>query len=89
MEHKEYTCFLCGKKGIDLTTRQNQMFCSRNCRQKYYYRMGMGGNIRKHKPRSPYSCVHNQEIICKIHNCSTCGWNPEVAQKRKEAFAYG
>lgn len=89
MEHRQYICFVCGKIGTDRSTRQNRMFCSNNCRQKHYRRMGVGRYARQYKPRPTKTCVHNDEVICLMRNCSACGWNPEVEQKRKEAFAYG
>lgn len=35
-----------------------------------------------------YSCIHNEGVGCHVtkHNCETCGWNPEVAQKRLEEY---
>ena len=27
-------------------------------------------------------CPHNEGVSCDKHNCSMCGWNPEVARRR-------
>ena len=84
MEYKEITCAICGKKTTDRSTNHTRLYCSPHCnRQALFIRRGMG-------PKMPaFSCIHNKYIECQIHKCSTCGWNPEVEQKRKEAFAYG
>ena len=86
MVYREFSCFLCGKKGIDRTCRQNRMFCSANCRNKYYYRMNTSKDIMLYKKKKN-SCVHNDEVHCVEHNCDKCGWNPAVAQKRLESFS--
>jgi len=28
------------------------------------------------------SCTKNKMIMCDTYRCSTCGWNPTVAEKR-------
>ena len=84
MEYREFTCIVCGAKGIDRSTTQTRKYCSENCASINWHRMrGVGTYIK-----TP-SCVHNREIRCFEKKCSTCGWNPKVEMKRKEALAYG
>jgi hypothetical protein len=33
-----------------------------------------------------YICPHNQECRCDIPECHKCGWNPEVAERRRKEF---
>jgi hypothetical protein len=33
-----------------------------------------------------YKCDFAENVECEKKKCSTCGWNPEVAQKRLEAI---
>lgn len=33
-----------------------------------------------------YSCQYNPNVICSVQMCQVCGWNPEVAKARLEAF---
>ena len=82
MEYREFTCIVCGVKGIDMSKSKNKKFCSSECRHLFEYR-------KKSGVKNADSCIHNQGIACEIRNCVGCGWNPDVAQKRKEAFAYG
>ena len=34
-------------------------------------------------------CPHNHEVVCKTAHCGRCGWNPEVAQARLDAYVGG
>jgi hypothetical protein len=34
-------------------------------------------------------CPHNTEVICDKQKCESCGWNPEVEQKRKKLIKGG
>ena len=38
------------------------------------------------KPWKETPCIHNDGVVCDVHNCETCGWNPDVEKKRKEAI---
>lgn len=29
------------------------------------------------------SCPHNHDVLCEVHKCTTCGWNPEVSALRR------
>ena len=33
-----------------------------------------------------YICPHNVECQCDIPECHKCGWNPEVAERRRKEF---
>jgi hypothetical protein len=84
MEYRETTCVYCGAKITDRSTNHARKFCSDYCAQAQFRRdHGIGVMIK-----TP-SCIHNIHIRCEDHRCGRCGWNPEVEQKRKEAFAYG
>lgn len=84
MEYREFTCLYCGEKGIDMSRGKNKKFCDENCQQAYYRKQkGMGANII-----AP-PCMHNISVRCFEHKCGTCGWNPKVEKKRKEALGYG
>ena len=42
---------------------------------------------QRKKPKGP-GCVHNEGVACRLKNkiCHRCGWNPRVAEKRKERY---
>ena len=33
-----------------------------------------------------YICPFNPECRCLVADCDYCGWNPEVSERRLEAF---
>lgn len=81
---RKFTCLNCGAKGIDNSKSGNRKFCDPNCTQAYYRRQhGVGVEIK-----TP-PCTYNKEIRCNEHKCGSCGWNPKVEKKRKEALGYG
>ena len=78
---REFTCVVCGKKGIDRSTSYVKKFCGQSCRMKDY-------NLR-HKYDHRYEkqeCKYNEGVECFVAKCEKCGWNPEVAKKRSEEF---
>ena len=81
MEYKEFTCVICGKKALDKSTTQSRMYCSQKCASVAYE--------RNRKTRRKACCIHNSEVQCFGHKCSSCGWNPKVETRRKEALGYG
>lgn len=84
MEYREFVCVQCGQKVIDRSKTRSRKFCSGNCQRTYWYRQhGVGTDIK-----TP-SCIHNKEIRCLVRKCGTCGWNPKVETRRKEALGYG
>lgn len=71
--YREFTCCVCGGKGIDRGTRQNAKYCSPKCNK---------------KSRAMRLCKHNEGVVCNNKKCDDCGWNPEV-QKIREEKIYG
>jgi len=75
---KEFICECCGKKAI--ATKKGgkvQKYCSKECREKAANaRYGWSGD----------RCLHNDWVICTIHKCENCGWNPAVKKMRKETL---
>jgi hypothetical protein len=73
---KEYTCIVCGAKGL---STQDRKFCCKNCAEAHYRKThGIAEDTRP-------SCLYNDGVVCYTPNCAKCGWNPEVAKKRTEA----
>ena len=82
--YREFNCVVCGAKAIDRSPAQKRMYCSEQCAfHKFRRNHGIGVGIK-----TP-SCIYNKEVHCEIHKCGTCGWNPKVEQRRKEALSYG
>lgn len=84
MEYREIRCAFCGAKILDRSTNHNRRFCGQQCAQAHH-RRSHGVGVRFKTP----SCTHNKEVRCFVKTCGTCGWNPKVEQKRKEAMGYG
>ena len=78
---KEFTCVVCGKKGIDKSSGRGRKFCSNKCACRYWNLARNGGY------KGDEACVYNEGVSCIIHKCKKCGWNPDVAKKRMEALA--
>ena len=76
---REFTCVVCGTKGIDRSATQNKRFCSRQCQDTYW-------NWKRYGKNNNNPCLHNEGVACINHNCDNCGWNPKVAKKRMEAI---
>lgn len=77
---KEFICVVCGEKGIDSSSGRNRKFCSKQCADTYWNRMRRGGY------KGYQACKYNGGISCIVEDCENCGWNPAVAEKRKEAL---
>ena len=45
---------------------------------------------QRKEPKGP-GCVHNDGVACTLKRkiCHRCGWNPEVAKRRKERYCGG
>lgn len=69
----EFTCVVCGKKGIDYSGGSKK-YCSDICVRKG----------RKNGKGDP--CPYNEGVECGIKNCAACGWNPTVSQDRLNKF---
>lgn len=79
MEYREFTCIVCGEKGIDKSHKRNKMFCSKECGQAHYRQInGFGSRVGE-------DCYFNEGVACDEHHCENCGWNPAVIKIRKEA----
>lgn len=85
MNYREFTCLYCGAKSIDMSRTKTKMFCDYNCTQRYYYKRKKG----KLDVAPTLPCIYNREVRCDLQRCGTCGWNPKVEQKRKEALGCG
>lgn len=79
-EYKEFTCIVCGEKGIDKSSTGNKKFCSKECQHRYWDRKK---NVKRDLEQS---CFFNEEVACEERKCVSCGWNPAVAKMRKEAM---
>ena len=74
---KEFTCIVCGKKGID-ASYNGRKFCSAKCRNRYRYFPERKVN------RAIPACRYNAGVDCEQQECAGCGWNPEEEKRRKE-----
>ena len=72
-------CPVCGKE-IPNTVRCNKVFCRKACynRSHYLQRADVCTTSCIYRPDGSVMCNHN------VHNCSTCGWNPEVEESRRK-----
>ena len=73
---REFTCVVCGKKGIYANqVGKLKRYCSPKCRDvAFRSTYGWGGE----------DCKFNKGVACDIHQCETCGWNPAVEKMRIE-----
>ena len=72
-------CDICGT--VFSTTRADKIRCSRRCSQ-----IAANRAKRKRMKTNTASCPHNEHLICEVHSCSRCGWNPVVAKQRLAAI---
>lgn len=78
MVKKTKHCMWCRR--LFLPARANQLYCSQTCYNADHY-------SAKAKPIAvDLRCPHNEHLICEVHSCSRCGWNPEVAKARLAAI---
>ena len=76
--NKMKPCAWCGK--LFRPVRSNHLYCCQSCHNADHYSY-------KNKPIiEPLRCPHNEHLICEVHSCSRCGWNPEVAKARLAAI---
>ena len=68
---REFTCVVCGAKGIDRSRTGTKIYCSEKCRE-------------KHRADNLTTCKYNVGVCCAVRRCSACGWNPEVEKRRKQ-----
>ncbi len=76
----QYTCIVCGAKGIDRSGTGRRKFCSRQCSD-LYWRKENGSEAK-----AGAGCLFNEGVACENHQCLTCGWHPNVEKRRKEAL---
>ena len=75
---REFTCIVCGAKGIDTSHSQNKMFCGLECKNFHWRKTHAKRTIEYEQ------CIYNEGVECTLHRCGRCGWNPTVAKKRLE-----
>ena len=73
---REFTCVICGAKGIDRSATQRKKYCSTECANKARY--------CKRGNEAETICKFNDGVQCVDQQCERCGWNPAVEQRRKE-----
>ena len=76
MRHIEtFTCVNCGVKFESRI--KDAKFCSKQCSNQ------RGAKIRSN---SLSQCPNNRWVVCDTQkcDCETCGWNPEVSQRRMD-----
>ena len=73
------------------TTRENKEYCCHSCANKGRALKAVNkGNYDesldwfRHDGR--WECPYESAVSCEIRNCDKCGWNPEVAKARLEAY---
>lgn len=78
MVKKMKPCKWCGR--LFRQIRESHIYCCLACHNADH-------NSTKNKPIPPeHICPQNKHLICEVHNCSKCGWNPEVSKARLEAI---
>lgn len=76
--HK-YTCIVCGKQGESQTLGRS--YCSGRCRAAARRR-----RLKETETETEQQCRFNEGVACNGGDCSACGWNKEVSDRRLEAF---
>lgn len=82
---------ICPKCGIVFKTpRGYQVYCSKVCSNRGR-RIEKGDfddslDWKKTAEEGKWECPYNHGVACEIRECSRCGWNPEVAKARTEAY---
>lgn len=76
----ERKCKNCGETFH--ANRMDAVFCGRSCHAKYCRKEC------KSEPIVKVRCPYNEGVECMRVKCETCGWNPDVAKRRMEEYAY-
>ena len=72
------TCAWCSRPFLPV--RGTQRYCCSTCCEAHHY-------TAKNKPiPKELQCPHNEHLVCEVHSCSRCGWNPVVAKQRLAAI---
>ena len=70
--------------------RRNQQYCGRACASRSRTLPKMDAFEQPVEwvkvSEDPSDCPYAEGLNCTERKCGTCGWNPEVAQKRLEQF---
>lgn len=68
---------ICENCGNEFESRAcNAKYCSRRCANQRH-------EENRKAPRT-FRCPHNREVTCEKRQCDSCGWNPDVAQRRMD-----
>lgn len=76
-------CKVCGSN----LTKQ-KLFCSAECRKKYFRYTGN----KLEELQNSYVCPYNIGVDCieeSYEACERCGWNPKVTRERLESIKNG
>lgn len=83
----EKKCQHCGK---EFETRyEEQKFCCSSCGNKSRRSNDFDHSLNwVRDTESKWVCPYQPEgtVHCKVRKCSSCGWNPEVAKARLDAY---
>ena len=78
---KMIPCGWCGRPFQ--SARKSHLYCSKDCCSAATY-------VANKKPIPlELACPFNREVVCAMHTCSKCGWNPEVSKARLDAILAG
>lgn len=81
----EKNCEWCGKVMLLTPAKKNQRFCSHSCSAQSARQNHVDTEFDWKKFRDGlYECKYypGGEIGCTNRQCDTCGWNPEVRERR-------
>lgn len=88
----EFTCKECGQVKQVRRKQELRTFCSVSCaskfnRRNYTHNIDTSYPWKRAKGNRSWICRYNPEgCACEDRNCSECGWNPEVAERRLKEF---
>ena len=71
-------CGWCGQ--LFRSVRPSHLHCSKDCYAAATY------TANKKPVPVELACPYNEQLVCAMHTCSKCGWNPEVSKARLEAI---
>ena len=80
MKRREIICYNCGMVTWDRSNNNTGRFCSHECMQDY------ANKRRGAALDDTQRCMYNEYVVCGLHNCKNCGWNPNVELARKKAL---
>lgn len=88
MYRLKMNCRFCGREMLVRSTERNRLYCGRSCASRSRtlpkeYAFDQPVEWVK-VSEEPSDCPYAEGLNCTERKCGTCGWNPEVAQKRLE-----